>query len=336
MAAMPAAPPKPRVFSGIQPSGGLHLGNYLGAIRNWVRDQDRYDNVFCIVDLHAMTLPYDPTSMQDRILDLAATYVAAGISTDHARIFVQSHIAAHSEMAWILDCYTPLGWLERMTQFKEKSGRERERSSASLFTYPVLMAGDILLYETNFVPVGEDQRQHLELTRDLAQRMNQRFGPVVTVPEALIRTVGARVMGLDDPEKKMSKSLAETSPGHAIFLLDSPDTIRKKVARAQTDAKPAVEFPAGAGVANLLEIYRALCDQTAESVRMEFEGKPYSVVKQRVADAIVEALRPLQERYRAVRADDAELMGDLRRAADTLAPIAGATLLRVQHAVGLR
>ena len=336
MAAMPAAPSKPRVFSGIQPSGGLHLGNYLGAIRNWVRDQGRYDNIFCIVDLHAMTLPYDPASLQDRILDLAATYVAAGISTDHARIFVQSHVAAHSELAWILDCYTPLGWLERMTQFKEKSGRERERSGAGLFTYPVLMAGDILLYDTNFVPVGEDQRQHLELTRDLAQRMNQRFGPLFTVPEALIGTVGARIMGLDDPEKKMSKSLAESSPGHAIFLLDSPDTVRKKVARAQTDARPAVAFPPGAGVANLLEIYRALGDQTAESVRAEFEGKPYSVVKRRVADAIVEALRPLQERYRAVRADDAALMGGLRRAAEGLAPIARATLLRVQRAVGLR
>jgi tryptophanyl-tRNA synthetase len=328
---------KPRVFSGIQPSGGLHLGNYLGAIRNWVRDQERYDNIFCIVDLHAMTLPYDPTTLQERILDLAATYVASGISDQYSTIFVQSHVAAHSELAWILECYTPMGWLERMVAFKEKAGRQSsERVGTGLFAYPVLQAADILLYDTNLVPVGEDQRQHIELTRDVAQRINQRFGSIVTLPEALIQRTGARIMGLDDPEKKMSKTVAEGSPGHAIFMLDPPETIRRKIARAQTDTLPAVQFPAGPGVANLLEIYQTACDQSREAAQREFEGKPYSVLKQRVADAVIAALEPIQRRYREVRADDAALMHRLRGAADKLRPTADATLRRVQEAVGLR
>ncbi|TMD42279.1 MAG: tryptophan--tRNA ligase [Chloroflexi bacterium] len=328
---------KPRVFSGIQPSGGLHLGNYLGAIRNWVRDQDKYDNIFCIVDLHAMTLPYDPSVLQERILDLAATYLAAGISEQHAAIFVQSHIPAHSELAWVLECYTPMGWLERMVAFKEKAGRQsHERVGSGLLVYPVLQAADILLYDTNLVPVGEDQRQHIELTRDIGQRINQRFGPIFTMPDALIQKAGARIMGLDNPETKMSKSLAIKAPGHAIFMLDSPDTIRKKFARAQTDAEPAVRFPAGAGVANLLEIYRTICGKEWAEVEQEFAGKPYSVLKGRVADAVIEALAPIQERYRAIRSDDPALMRRLRSAADRLSPTANATLARVQRAVGLR
>ena len=334
---MPEQSQKPRVFSGIQPSGGLHLGNYLGAIRNWVRDQDRYDNIFCIVDLHAMTLPYDPSVFQERILDLAATYVASGISEQHSTIFVQSHIAAHAELAWVLECYTPMGWLERMVAFKEKAGREsHERVGSGLLVYPVLQAADILLYDTNLVPVGEDQRQHVELTRDIAQRINQRFGSIFRLPDALIQKAGARIMGLDDPEKKMSKSVAANSPGHAIFMLDSPDVIRKKVARAQTDTQPSVSFPAGAGVTNLLEIYRTIKDADLEAVRAQFEGKPYSALKQAVADAVVEALAPIQERYREIRKDDPALMQQLRQAAARLAPTADATLRRVQQAVGLR
>src|SRR5256886_15282617 len=264
---------KPRVFSGIQPSGGLHIGNYLGAIRNWVRNQDRYDNIFCIVDLHAITVPQDPAALRENTLDLAAIYLASGVKEDQA-MFVQSHIPAHAELAWILECFIPMGWLERMTQFKEKSGRDRERSSAGLFAYPALMAADILLYNTNFVPVGEDQRQHIELTRDLAQRMNQRFGDLFVLPEPMIRAAGARIMGLDDPEKKMSKSLATGTPGHAIFMLDPPDLIRKKLARAQTDAEPAVRFPAGPGVRNLLEIYRTIKQLDWAALEREFESKP--------------------------------------------------------------
>ncbi len=334
---MPKTEGKPRVFSGIQPSGGLHLGNYLGAIRNWVREQDRYDNIFCIVDLHAMTLPYDPATMQDRVLDVAASYLASGISAPQSTIFAQSQVAAHSELAWILECFTPLGWLERMVQFKEKSAREsKERVGTGLFTYPTLMAGDILLYDTRYVPVGEDQRQHLELTRDLAQRMNQRFGDLFVLPEPLIKGAGARIMGLDDPETKMSKSLADKTPGHAILMMDPPDTIRHKFARAQTDAQPAVRLPAGPGVTNLLEIYRTLHDLDEPAVQKEFTGTSYSQLKTAVAEAVIEALRPVQERYRALRADDAELMRHLQRSAQQLAPIANATLLRVQRAVGLR
>jgi tryptophanyl-tRNA synthetase len=327
---------KPRVFSGIQPSGGLHLGNYLGAIRNWVRDQDKYDNIFCIVDLHAITLPQDPRELRENTLDLAAIFLASGIKEEQA-MFVQSHIAAHAELAWIFECFTPIGWLERMTQFKDRTVRQgRERIGAGVLTYPSLMAADIMLYDAKYVPVGEDQRQHLEYTRDIGQRMNQRFGNLLTIPEALIQKAGAEIKGLDDPEKKMSKSLAADTPGHAIFLLDSPDTIRKKLSRAQTDAEPAVTFPAGPGVRNLLEIYRTIRDMDWPAVEQEFEGKPYSVLKTRVADAIVEALTPIQQRYRAIRADDAALMQQLRRCAERLAPIANTTLRRVQEAVGLR
>jgi tryptophanyl-tRNA synthetase len=332
---MQSASAKPRVFSGIQPSGGLHLGNYLGAIRNWVRDQDKYDNIFCVVDLHSITVPQDPAALRENSLNLAAIYLASGIKKDQA-MFVQSHIPAHAELAWILECFIPMGWLERMTQFKEKSGRERERSSAGLFAYPALMAADILLYDTNYVPVGEDQRQHIELTRDVAQRMNQRFGELFVLPEAMIQTAGARIMGLDDPEKKMSKILAADAPGHAIFMLDPPDVIRRKIARAQTDTEPEVRFPAGPGVANLLEIYRTINDEGWPTVEKEFAGKSYSELKSAVAAAVIEALAPIQRRYRELRADDAALMRHLRGAADRLTPHANTTLQRVQEAVGLR
>src|SRR5207302_8058793 len=256
---------KPCVFSGIQPSGGLHIGNYLGAIRHWVRNQDRYQNIFCIVELHAITVPQDPAALRENTLDLAAIFKASGIREDQA-MFVQSHVPAHAELAWILECFIPLGWLERMTQFKEKSGKERERSSAGLFAYPALMAADILLYDTRFVPVGDDQRQHIELTRDVAQRMNQRFGQLFVLPEPMIQAAGARIMGLDDPQKKMSKSLAADSPGHAIFILDGPDLIRKKLARAQTDAQPEVRVTAGPWVTNRLQILRTIRYQDSPAV----------------------------------------------------------------------
>jgi len=250
-------------------------------------------------------------------------------------MFVQSHIPAHAELAWILECFTPMGWLERMTQFKEKSSRDRERSSAGLFAYPALMAADILLYDTNFVPVGEDQRQHIEITRDIAQRMNQRFGDLFVLPEAMIQAAGARIMGLDDPEKKMSKSLAVDAPGHAIFMLDAPDVIRKKLARAQTDAQPEVRLPASPGVTNLLEIYRTIQDKDWATVEKEFAGKSYTVLKTAVADAVIEALTPIQQRYREIRSNDAALMQHLRGAAERLTPKANSTLHRVQEAVGL-
>jgi tryptophanyl-tRNA synthetase len=330
------SPGKPRVFSGIQPSGGLHIGNYLGAIRNWVRDQDKYDNIFCIVDLHAITLPQDPAALRENTLDLAAMYLASGIKPDQA-MFIQSHVPAHAELAWIFETFTPIGWLERMTQFKDRVARQgRERIGAGILTYPSLMAADIMLYDAKFVPVGEDQRQHIEYTRDIGQRMNQRYGDILVIPEALIQKAGAEIKGLDNPEKKMSKSLAVDTPGHAIFMLDAPDLIRKKLARAQTDAQPEVRFPAGPGVTNLLEIYRTIRQLDWPAVEKEFAGRPYSLLKSTVADAVVEVLTPIQQRYREIRSDDAALLRQLRSAADRLTPIANATLQRVQQAVGLR
>src|SRR6202011_1651203 len=317
---------KPRVFSGIQPSGGLHLGNYLGAIRNWVRDQDKYDNIFCIVDLHAITLPQDPRELRESTLDLAAIFLASGIKEEQA-MFVQSHIAAHAELAWIFECFTPIGWLERMTQFKDRTARQgRERIGAGVLTYPSLMAADIMLYEAKYVPVGEDQRQHLEYTRDIGQRMNQRFGNILVIPEPLIEKAGAEFKGLDDPEKKMSKTIARDNPGHAIFMLDPPDVIRKKLARAQTDAEPAVKFPTGAGGRNLLEIYRTIKEKDWPLVEQEFGGQSYSVLKTAVADAVIETLTPIQQRYQQIRSDDPALIQQLRQSADRLAPIANTTL----------
>jgi tryptophanyl-tRNA synthetase len=252
-------------------------------------------------------------------------------------MFIQSHVPAHAELAWIFECFTPIGWLERMTQFKDRVVRQgRERIGAGVLTYPSLMAADIMLYDAKYVPVGEDQRQHIEYTRDIGQRMNQRFGDILVLPEALIQKAGAEIKGLDDPEKKMSKSLAAEAPGHAIFMLDPPDVIRRKLARAQTDAEPAVRFPAGPGVRNLLEIYRTIKEEDWQAVEREFAGKPYSVLKSAVADAVIEALTPIQQRYREIRTDDAALMQQLRRAAERLTPIANRTLHRVQQAVGLR
>jgi tryptophanyl-tRNA synthetase len=327
---------KPRVFSGIQPDASPHLGNYLGAIRNWVRNQDRYENIFCIVDLHAITMPQDPAKLREYTLELAAIYLASGIKEDQA-IFVQSHIPAHAELAWIFDCFTPVGWLERMIQFRERTATHgRERVGAGVLIYPALQAADIMLYDTKYVPVGEDQRQHIEYTRDIGQRMNQRFGDILVLPEPLIEKAGAEIKGLDDPEKKMSKSIARDNPGHAIFMLDPPEVIRRKLARAQTDAEPAVTFPAGAGVRNLLEIYRTIKDKDWAAVEQEFAGKSYSVLKTAVADAVIEALTPIQRRYREIRSDDAALQQQLRGAAERLTPKANSTLHRVQEAVGLR
>jgi len=326
-----------RVFSGIQPDFGLHIGNYLGALRNWARDQDSYENYFCIVDLHALTTQPDPETLRSHVLELAAMYQACGLDPSRCEIFVQSHVAAHAELAWILECLTPMGWLERMTQFKARSQKEgRERIGAGVFVYPNLMAADILLYDADFVPVGEDQRQHIELTRDVAQRLNTLRGDVVRVPRPLIRAVGARVMGLDTPEEKMSKSIALKKPNHAVLLLDPPEVVRRKIARAQTDTEPAVHEPVGAGVANLIDIYAALHDIDFKTALAELEGKPYSALKGAVADAIIAALEPIQQRYREIRANDAELLSQLAASAERVARIANATLHRVQVAVGLR
>lgn len=328
----------PRVLSGIQPTFQLHLGNYLGALRNWAAEQERYDNFFCIVDLHALTARPDPEVVRSSVLELAALFIACGLDPERNVLFRQSDVRAHSELGWILECHTPLGWLERMTQFKSKagSGAERERAPAGLLTYPTLMAADILLYDTDFVPVGDDQRQHVELTRDIAQRVNALRGEIFRLPQPLIRSTGARIMGLDDPTSKMSKSTALTRPAHAILLLDPPDTVRKKIARATTDANPAVAEPMGAGVANLVGIHAALRGLSQQQAVADLTGSSYGALKATVADSINEALAPVQARYHEIRADDAGLRDMLRSGAERAAAVADVTLLRVQQAIGLR
>jgi tryptophanyl-tRNA synthetase len=326
------------VLSGIQPTFQLHLGNYLGALRHWVREQDNYDNYFCIVDLHALTVVPDPALVRSSVLELAALYLACGLDPERCVIFVQSEVVAHAQLGWILECHTPLGWLERMTQFRARAGtgRERERVGAGLLTYPDLMAADILLYNADLVPVGDDQRQHVEICRDIAQRINSLRGEVFRLPAPLIRSTGARVMGLDDPTTKMSKSTAVTKPGHAILLLDPPDTVRRKIARATTDANPAVAEPVGAGVANLLDMYAAIRGNSRAETVAQFEGASYGELKAAVADAVNEVLEPVQTRYSEVRSDEATLRSVLARGAERAAPVADATLLRVQQAVGIR
>lgn len=329
---------RPRVLSGIQPTFQLHLGNYLGALRNWAQEQERYDNFFCIVDLHALTTLPEPEVVRSSVLELAALFIACGLDPDRNVLFRQSEVSAHAQLGWILECHTPLGWLERMTQFKSKagSGRERERAAAGLLTYPALMAADILLYDADYVPVGDDQRQHVELARDLAQRVNSMRGEVFHLPQPLIRTTGARVMGLDDPTTKMSKTTARSKPAHAILLLDPPDTVRKKIGRATTDTNPEVAEPLGAGVANLLDIHAALRGLTHDEVVAQFSGASYGALKRAVTDSINETLAPVHAQYRMIRGDEPWLLGMLAEAAERAASVADVTLLRAQRAVGLR
>jgi tryptophanyl-tRNA synthetase len=245
---------KKRVFSGIQPTGEIHLGNYLGAVRNWAASQTEFENIFCIVDLHAITIQRDPQVLKRKIREVAGLLFAAGINLDQSTVFIQSHIAHHSELAWILNCFTPMGWMHRMTQFKEKSEKQRDQVSVGLFDYPALMAADILLYQTDQVPVGDDQKQHVELTRDIAQRFNSIYGETFKLPEPVIPKIGARIMGLDDPTRKMSKS--EDNEWHAVALLDPPELIRKKIMRATTDSQREIVFDENRpGIYNLLTIY---------------------------------------------------------------------------------
>ncbi len=322
------------VFSGIQPSGNLHIGNYLGAIKRWVEMQDQYDCIYCIVDMHAITVPHDPKVLHETTLELAALLIACGIDPERCVLFVQSHVSAHAEMTWIFNCITPLGWLERMTQYKEKAARQ-ESVSTGLLDYPVLQASDILLYQTDLVPVGEDQRQHIELTRDIAGRFNHLFGETFKLPEALISEVGARVMGLDDPTKKMSKSI--TSRYHAIRLLDDPDTIRTAIRRAVTDSGREIIFsdaPEKAGVNNLLTIYQAFTGKSREEIEAHFAGKGYGDLKREVAEVVIEALRPIQERYRAIRAERGYIDEILRRGAEEARRRSEPTLTQAKHRVG--
>jgi tryptophanyl-tRNA synthetase len=325
---------KKRVFSGIQPTGDIHIGNYLGAIKYWVDMQEKYHNVFCIVDLHAITVPQETEALNAKIREVTGLLLAAGIDHERSIVFVQSHISAHSELAWILNCFIPMGWMQRMTQFKEKSQKQKEQVSVGLFDYPALMAADILLYRTDAVPVGEDQKQHVELARDAAQRFNSIFGETFTLPEPLIPDVGARIMGLDDPTKKMSKS--ETNSGHAVNLLDTPDAIRAKIMRATTDSLKDIRFDESRpGINNLLTIYQLFTGQKKQEIESKFEGKGYSDFKKALAEVVIEGLRPLQERYRELTAEPGHIDAILKEGAAKARPLADKMLAEVKKRVGL-
>ena len=324
---------KPRVFSGVQPSGNLHIGNYLGALKNWVRLQHEYDCIYCIVDLHAITVYQDPKELLAKIRDIAALFLAAGIDPKVSSVIVQSAVPAHAELAWMLTCVTPMGWLSRMTQFKTKSEKQ-ETVGDGLFQYPVLMAADILLYQAAAVPVGDDQSQHVELTRDIAQRFNSLYGETFVVPATSLPTIGARVMGLDDPLKKMSKS--DPGSGHAIALLDPPAVIRKKFLRATTDSLPAVDFDAlGPGVENLLNIFQAFSEWTGDQMRAHFSGMRYGDLKKQVAEMVISHLEPFQVRHRQIISESGYLDGILREAAGRASPIANSTVELVKRRMGL-
>ena len=322
-----------RVFSGMQPSGSLHVGNYLGALQNWVRIQRDYECIFCIVDLHAVTLPQDPAELRAKIHEIAALYLAAGIDPQACSIMVQSAVPAHAELAWMLTCVTPVGWLERMTQYKMKAAKQ-ESVGDGILQYPVLMAADILLYQAGIVPVGEDQAQHLELTRDIAQRFNSLYGETFVVPGTSLPAVGARIMGLDDPTQKMSKS--ETAANHAVALLDPPDKIRKTIMRATTDSNPAVDFEtAGPGVLNLLSIYQAFSGASDDEMKARFTGLRYGDLKKEVAAMVIAHLEPFQERYLRIVSEPGYLAGVLRDGAERVAPIANQTVRLVKERMGL-
>lgn len=330
---------RPRVFSGIQPSGTLHLGNYLGAVQQWVQGQTVKRNVICIVDLHAITVPQAPAALQSQTRDLAALLLAAGIDPRQSILFVQSHVRAHAEACWLLNCITPLGWLERMTQYKTKAAKQGGIHPTSVLTglldYPVLQAADILLYDADEVPVGEDQQQHVELTRDIAQRFNYLFGETFVMPRVVIRESGARIVGLNDPTIKMSKS--EAARGHAIYLTDEPDEIRYAIKHAVTDSGREIVFseaPEKAGVHNLLQIYELLTGQDRAAIEARFAGAGYGTLKNEVAEVVVEALRPIRERYRALIDDPAELDRILALGAEQAAAIAEPKVRQIKQRMG--
>ena len=324
---------KARVLSGVQPTGNLHIGNYLGALKNWVKIQYDFESIFCIVDLHAITVYQNPEELRTNIFQLAALFLACGIDPKHSSIIAQSSVPGHAELAWLFTCVTPLGWLERMTQFKAKS-EAQETIGDGLLQYPVLMAADILLYQAKIVPVGEDQRQHLELTRDIAQRFNSLYGDTFVLPETRLPLVGARVMGLDDPTMKMSKSA--TGAGHAVALLDPPALIRKKIMRATTDSQTGVNFESnGAGVENLLNIHQAFTEWSDDQMRTHFEGMRYGDLKKTVAEAVVEGLAPIQQRYQEITADPSYVTGILKEGAARVMPIAQETVELTKKRMGL-
>ena len=323
-----------RVFSGIQSTGKVHLGNYLGAIKNWVDSQKDYENIFCIVNSHAITIAQDPKELKKNTYELAKVLLACGIDPKRSHLFIQSEVDEHGALAWVLDCNIAMGEMSRMTQFKDKSQRNPKNINVGLFNYPALMAADILLYQTDLVPVGEDQKQHLELTRNVAQKFNRDFGECFKIPEALIPKVGARVMGLDDPSVKMSKSIAGAN--HAIFLLDDAETIMRKVKKATTDSEGCIKFDENrAGVYNLLGIYEIFSQKTRAEIESHFANKGYGDLKKELGEVIVEGLRPIWQRYEDLSKEEGYIMQVLNDGRDRAREIASKTYKNVKELVGL-
>ena len=329
---------KQRILSGVQPTGNLHLGNYLGAIRNWVENQQDYDNFFCVVDLHAITVPHEPKQLAQNTYAIAALYLACGIDLQYSTIFVQSHVSAHSELTWLLNCITPLNWLERMTQYKEKALKQGENVSVGLLDYPVLMAADILLYNADKVPVGEDQKQHLELTRDIVIHINDKFGskekPVLTLPEPLIRKEGARVMSLTDGTKKMSKS--DESELSRINLLDPPDVIQKKIKKCKTDPIKGLVFddPDRPECNNLLTLYTILSGKSKSDVAIKAQDMGWGQFKPLLTETVIESLKPIQDKYQSIMDDKNYLQSVLKDGQHKAETVANETLIRVKNALG--
>lgn len=323
-----------RIFSGIQPSGLLTLGNYIGALKQFVELQQEGDCIFCVVDLHALTVPQDPAALRRNVRSLAALFLAVGIDPNQSTLIVQSHVKEHAELGWLMQCTAYMGELERMTQFKDKSAGKEAGVNSSLFTYPTLMAADILLYDTSYVPVGEDQKQHLELTRDLAQRFNHRFGETFVIPEPMIPKVGGRIMSLDDPSKKMSKS--NPSEGSYIALLDDPSKIVKKLKRAVTDSENEIRYDVEnkPAVSNLLTIYSLVTNQSIEELESRYSGVGYGAFKSELADAVVALLEPIQLKYRELIETD-ELDRILLQGAEKASAFASKKMIQVKERMGL-
>ena len=324
---------KKTLFSGMQATGNLTLGNYLGALKNWVTIADDYQTFYSVVDMHSITVRQDPAELRKRARNLLTLYIAAGLDPEKNCIYYQSHVSGHAELAWILNCFTYMGELNRMTQFKDKSAKHADNINAGLFTYPVLMAADILLFQADVVPVGIDQMQHLELTRDIAQRFNGIYGDVFTVPEAYIGKVGAKIMSLQDPTKKMSKS--DENPNASIYLMDDPDTIIRKCKRAVTDSEAQILYrDEQPGVKNLIDIYSACTNKAPQDVVKEFEGKGYGDFKMAVGEAVVSVLKPLQDEVARLEKDKAYIDGIIKNNAEKANYYAMKTLRKVQKKVG--
>lgn len=325
---------KKTILSGIKPTGNLNIGGYLGAVKNWVELQNEYNCFYCIADLHALTIRIDPSMLRKNALELFALYIACGIDPEKNILFFQSHVSQHSELSWVLDCYTMFGELSRMTQFKDKSAKNTQNVNAGLFTYPVLMAADILLYQADLVPVGEDQRQHLEICRDIASRFNSVYGEVFTLPEAYTPKVGARIKSLTSPTQKMSKS--DDDENGTINLLDNKDTVIRKFKKAVTDSQACVKFSEGKdGINNLITIYSAVTGKTFTEIENEFSGRGYGEFKLTVGEAVADMLSPIQEKYKTLISDKAQLEKIYRNGADKAKYTANKTLSKVYRKVGL-